>query len=267
MADGVPINDNTNTSRTINTDSVSSVETQRMKVTYSTDGSAPTDVDATHGLPVKLGTSSDGRLPSWSVVAVRSPTMLARGSVSRSTVDLTNLVGALLQIGIGRQDATAIDVAPQIRVRRVIAAGNSRRSGPTFAASGETTASVSGVAAGSGNNAGVTTLTLNAAKTFVAGMDGEINLCVIDNTTTPTTASEFVRQAFATSTTAKLLDAPTISAHNSTSHTVSDRASIFGPIQLEGGAVYEVIIDYSSATTGSSIYIESHIEEYAGMAN
>ena len=122
--------------------------------------------------------------PSWtaaaqSIIAIQ---MLARGATPlRGTIDLTGKVGGRVVIGIMRSGATAIDVAQQIRVRNVHGSAAPYIHGAPIAAftTGRTTA-VQGVAAATGNNAGVTSLTLNAAKTFVAGPSGDINIGVDD---------------------------------------------------------------------------------------
>ena len=202
--------------------------------------------------------------PVWTDgTAVRAITTLARGATSRSTLDLTTKHGARLTLFIGRTGATALDVGIAVRVRRKIATSPIIQvpGASEFSATSDTAASVAGVCenTGSPNPVGATSLTLDAAKTFVAGTNGEIILAIIDNTTTPTTASEFVRQAFATSTTVKLLDAPLISAHNDTAHVVTDKANMWMP-WIEGGCVYEVIFDYGAATTGDSVVIGAYAQ-------
>jgi hypothetical protein len=201
--------------------------------------------------------------PTWAstTTAVLTPQMLAKAAVKSTTFAVTSLKGGYLKIHIFRSGATAIDVAIQVRVRRVTGDSPAKYYDNWYAYTCGKTTAVAGVAAGSGNNAGVATLTLNAAKTFAAGPNGDIQLGVIDDTTTPTTASELLRQAFATSTTAKLLEFPTQSAHNSTSHVVCDQAEALS-VWLDGGETYELCIDYSNATTGDSVYIDAYLNPY-----
>jgi hypothetical protein len=218
------------------------------------------------GTAVKV---SSTQTPSWTDgVAVTAIATLAKGAVSRSTINLSNIPGMYLTMFIGRTGTTALDVGIAVRVRRTIALSPIMQAAgaPVFAATSDVAAAVSGVCAASGNNAGVTSLTLNAAKTFVAGTSGDIILAVLDSTSVPTTASEFVRQAFPTSTTVKLLDAPTISAHNSTAHNVADKANMW-QAWIEGGCIVEVIFDYSTATTGDTVVIGAYAQRLDSMVS
>ena len=210
---------------------------------------------------------SGSMTPGWTdAVSVVAITTLAKGAVSTTTFAAPSKFGAYLFVFLGRTGTTALDVAIKVRLRRLIlATPNIRNLQPEASFDSDIAAAVSGVCAGSGNNAGVTTLTLNAAKTFVAGTNGEIWLAVLDSTSTPTTASEWVRQSVATSTTAKLLDAATISAHNSTSHNVADKANVF-KCYVEGGATYELVIDYGAATTGDTVVVQAVMQTLDSLA-
>lgn len=235
-----------------------SVNALTQRVVLATDVALPTGANT-------IGRVTQTQTPSWTdgttVLAIQA---LAKGAVARATFDLTGKPGARLGIFIGRTGATALDVGIAVRVRRIMVTPTPDIKWPgvsEFAATSDIAAAVSGVCEDSGNpnNAGVTSLTLDAAKTFVAGTNGEIILFICDNTTTPTTASEFVRQSVATSTTVKLLDAPTLSNHNNTAHTVSDKSNQWMP-WLEGGSQYEIIVDYGAATTGDTAVIGAYLQ-------
>jgi hypothetical protein len=250
---------------TIAADDIAGVKHQRVKVEFGADGAA-SDVETGNPLPVTVialpasplpVSLSSTRTPSWTDgVTIVSPQMLARGAVLTATINLTGKPGMRALIGVGRSGATAIDVGIGIHVHRTVALSPIVEAvgAPDFTAICDTAASVSGVCAAAGNNAGVASLTLNAAKTFVAGTNGIKLLSVIDNTTTPTTASEFLVEEFATSTTVKLLRTATISAHNSTAHVVSDRANMF-MAWLEGGCINRIVISYGAATTGDAAFV------------
>lgn len=90
---------------TLGTDQVAGIDYQKMKVTFSTDGTAPTSVDATHGLPDNLvqvggntvktgsGAGSAGSLNVY--LATDQPTLTNALSVSQSgswTVGVTGIV-------------------------------------------------------------------------------------------------------------------------------------------------------------------------------
>lgn len=205
--------------------------------------------------------------PVWTDgTAILAIQLLARGAVARGTIDLSDKHGARIGLFIGRLDTTGItSTAPiKVQIRRIFTTPNpdiKMPGAPDFAATSNVTAAVQGVCEDSGNpnNAGVTSLTLDAAKTFAAGQNGEIILFICDNPAAPTTASEFVRQAAATSSTVKLLDAPTISAHNNVAHTVADQADNWFP-WIEGGCTYEVIFDYGAAADGGSVVIGAYAQ-------
>lgn len=201
--------------------------------------------------------------PSWtSGTAVIAIQMLAKGAVPlRGTLSLVGKRGGYLTIFIMRSGTTALDVAIDVNVRRLVQTSPQIHSAPVFSASSEKIAAVQGVAAASGNGAGVTSLTLNAAKTFVANSTGYIEIGVIDNTTTPTLASEILRQVLATSTTVKLLEYPTESAHNSTAHVVADQCNRW-TVWVEGGETFEVNINYGTATTGDSVCVGAYFSSY-----
>lgn len=225
------------------------------------------------GITTKAGSlsvalaSDQVSVPSWtdatSIVAI---TTLAKGAVSTTTFAVTSKFGAYVFVYLARTGTTALGSAIQVRIRRkILASPNIRNLAPEAAFSSDTAASVSGVCAGSGNNAGVTTLTLNGATTYATGLNGEIWIAILDSTSTPTTASEWARVSAQTSTTAKLLDAPTISAHNNTGHTVTDKANVFRAY-VAGGCTYELIIDYGAAATGDTAVIQAHMQTLDSVA-
>ena len=198
--------------------------------------------------------------PTWtSQTAVIGIQMLALGGRVRGTVNLAGKWGGYITIFVMRSGATALTAGVDVRVRRVHGSGAPFMHGGALAAfTGGKTTAVSGVAAAAGNNAGVTSLTINAAKTYAAGPNGDIMLGVIDDTTTPTLASEILRQVFATSTTVKLLEYPTESAHNSTAHVVADQPDLY-EVWVDGGETVEVDIDYATSTTGDSVCVGAYI--------
>ncbi len=201
--------------------------------------------------------------PTWtSGTAVKAIATLARGAVARNTFSLVGKRGGYLTMFIMRTAANALDVAIDVNVRRLNTQTVPGHSAPVFSASSEKIAAVQGVAAGAGNNAGVASLTLNAAKTFVANSTGYIYISVVDDTTTPTLAgSEILRQAFATSTTVKLLEWPTEAAHNNTAHVVADQCNLW-TAWIEGGEFFELNWNYGPATTGDTVVIGAYISTY-----
>lgn len=204
-------------------------------------------------LPVVLPTDQI-LTPKWTDgTTITAITTLSRGSMARATYTCTSKYGAYIYVYLARTGTTAITtLALQVRIRRVV--NGVTNLVPEAAFSADTAAAVSAAMAGSGNNAGVTTVTLNASATFASGTNGEIWAAILDSTSSPTAGgSEWVRMSKATdaNNTSKLLDAPTVNAHNSTSHTMLDKANVFRAY-VEGGCTYEIIVDYGAAGAGDT---------------
>lgn len=190
--------------------------------------------------------------PSWTDDAsIKAITTLAKGAVSRTTFDWRTKWGGFLFVRSGRGGTTALTAGVNFIVRRTINnAAFENVAGPIQFVS-QIAVAASTTCAASGNNAGSTTLTVASNTGFAAG-----DLILAQDNATPTTASEWCRVAALVSTTGLLLDAPIVSAHNSVSHTVRNKAEVFA-VWLEGGATYELIYDYGASTTGDTLTIEA----------
>lgn len=200
--------------------------------------------------------------PTWTDgTAIRAITTLAKGAVSRSTYAMPAKRGGYLTLFIMRTGATALDVSIKVNVRRLSTATPPLHQAPIFSAASEIIAAVSGVAAASGNNAGTASLTINAAKTYVANSTGFIYIAVLDSITVPTLASEILRQSIATSTTVKLLEWPMESSHNDITHVVTDQCNLW-TVWVDAGESIEVDFDYGLATTGDTVVIGAYINTY-----
>lgn len=189
--------------------------------------------------------------PTWTDgTVITAITTLARGVSARVTYATPSKFGAYIYVYLARTGTTALTTSGvQVRIRRVI--NGITNLVPEAAFTSDTAAALSGALAASGNNVGVTTVTLNASTTYTVGTNNEIWAAILDSTSSPTTASEWVRVSAQTSVTAKLLDSPTLNAHNSTSHTMLDKANVFRAY-VEGGSTYEIIVDYGAAGAGDT---------------
>ena len=195
--------------------------------------------------------------------AVIGIAMLALNARTSGQIDLSGKRGALITVFAMRSGATAVATGVQARIRRLHGSATPYLHSATVASfNGGVVTAVSGVAedSGSPNPAGATSLTIDAAKTYAAGSNGDIMLGIIDDTTTPTLASEIVRQVSATSTTVKLLEYPLESAHNNVAHVVADQAELW-TAWVEGGSRVEVAISYISAT-GDSLCVGAYADTY-----
>jgi len=192
--------------------------------------------------------------PVWTDnVTLLARTTLAKGITSNtSTFDWRSKWGGFVFIRIGRGGTTALTAGVNVLLRRTVNNGAILNvGGATPSLVSQITAAVSAACAAAGNNAGVTTLTSNAAITLAAG-----DLIYIDGTG-GSGNHEICRVAVAVAAgTAIILDAPTKFAHNSVSDTIRNKADEW-TVWLEGGSTYELVFDYGASTTGEAVMIEA----------
>jgi len=189
--------------------------------------------------------------PSWTqnnnTVALAT---LSRNSVSRTELDLRSKWGAWLHPRIGRGGTNAMTNGINVLVRRLLDQAGGKKH-PAVAAAGflsQSAAAVSTTCAASGNNAGVTSLTVASTTSFAVGD----LICVQDGSLA---ATEWCRVARITSSTVLLLDAPTEYAHNDITHTVRNKADAWS-LWVDGGAYVEIIFDYGDDAAGDTATIE-----------
>lgn len=194
--------------------------------------------------------------PVWSDnVSIRANASLSRGVTSdRTTFDWRTKWGGFVFVKLARQGTTALTAGVKVLLRRTLNNDGSLVVGAPVATLVSQTAAVgatgTAACAASGNNAGVTTLTMNANITLAAGDIIYINGAGSGN-------KEWCRVAVpVTAGTSVVLDAPTKFAHNSTSDIVYNKADMF-LVWLEGGATYEIVFDYGESTSGESYTIEA----------
>ena len=113
--------------------------------------------------------------------------------------------------------------------------------------------------AAAGNNAGTTNLVVSATTSIVAG-----DIIFIDGTG-GTGNSEWCMVAQNIDATHLLLDAPTQYAHNNVADHVRQKSDLY-TVWLEGGAEYEMLIDYGASTTGEAIAAEALAQTFDSIA-
>lgn len=167
-----------------------------------------------------------------------------RGTVARETFDWRSKFGGYLFVYLGRSDAVALSSPIQVIVRRTI--NNDGIIIPNSVANlfSKTAAAVQTSCAASGNNAGVTTLTVAATASYNAG-----DLIVIDGIFGSGNV-EWNKIAQVINATSLLLESPTAFAHNNTLDIVRSNSDVWG-MWLDGGATYELLMDYAAQSTGS----------------
>ncbi len=192
--------------------------------------------------------------PTWTDnVTILALTTLALNAVSRTTFDWRAKWGGFCFIRIGRGGVTALTQGVPVLLRRTINNAGIEHVGgatPGFLSQLAAAAATTCTASGSPNNAGVTSLTVASTASWTAG-----DLVFIDGSA-GSGNSEWVRLARVTSGTVALLDAPTKFAHNNVLDKPRNKADQF-TAWLEGGATYELIIDYGASTSGETITIEA----------
>lgn len=182
-------------------------------------------------------------------VSVAAITTLARNATARATLDLRTKWGAWVHVLTGRGGTTALSAGIDILARRTQSNGGIITPAAVPQMRTDTTAaqSTTCTASGSPNNAGVTSLTVASTTSFAAG-----DLILVQDNASPTSVSEWLRVARVTSSTVLLLDTPTQQAHNNTAHTVRNKAEAYA-FWLDGGALWEIIIDYGAQSTGDTL--------------
>jgi hypothetical protein len=201
--------------------------------------------------------------PTWTDnVTVLALTTLALNAVSRTLIDWRTKWGGFVFVRVGRGGTTALTQGIPVLLRRTINNGGTEHVGgatPGFLTQLVAAAATTCTASGSPNNAGVTSLTVAATTSFAFG-----DVVFIDGSG-GTGNSEWVRVARVTSSTVLLLDAPTIFAHNNVLDKPRNKADQF-TAWLEGGATYELVIDYGASTTGESVTIEAFAQTLDSIA-
>ncbi len=192
--------------------------------------------------------------PTWTDnVTIVALTTLARNAVSRTTFDWRTKWGGFVFIRFGRGGTTALSSGLPVILRRMINAAAIEHVGgatPAFVTQSAAAVATTCTASGSPNPIGATSLTVASTTSFAVG-----DLVFIDGSA-GTTNSEVVRVARVTSATVLLLDAPLIYAHNNVADAARNRADMF-TCWLEGGAEYELIIDYGAPAAGDTATIEA----------
>jgi hypothetical protein len=191
--------------------------------------------------------------------------VLARGSTARGTLDLRTAFGAYLFVKVGRGGTTAIAggtlVGVKVQVRRVLnndtaMPGGVHPAGSPALLSGTVAAAATTVAADSA--AGQPNL--NVA--LITGFASEDVICIQD-AGGGVTRLEFHRVS-KTATGILTLDRNLQFAHTAAqADTVRNQASVFSPIWLLGGSLWECIVDYGDATAGESITYQVLSQTYA----
>lgn len=179
-------------------------------------------------------------------VSVIAAADLARGSIARGTLDLLAKWGAWLMVRLGREGTTALDVSAKVVIRRLINGVAIRH--PAAAILESQVAAAQSTTVNVDSNSGQNVLQVASVASFAAA-----DLIVIG---AGTAREEWARVSKISGSTL-VLDSNLLSTHTAAqADTVRNKADVFAAIWVEGGAQYEVVVDYGAATTGESLRVE-----------
>ena len=191
-------------------------------------------------------------------VAVVAKQVLARGSTVRGTIDLTAKYGAWLHCGIGRGGTTALTNGVDVRIRRTIGSdGAGGRHPGDLTSLLSQTAAASSTMIGLDSSAGSATLNVASISGFAAG-----DILCIQDSGGGVTRLEFARIS-KTSALVLTLDEPLTYSHTLAQlDTVRNKADVFAPIWLPGGALCSVVFDYGDDSAGESVTVFATAQTY-----
>ena len=195
--------------------------------------------------------------PIWTDnVSVIAAATLTAGQRTRGTLDLRTKFGAFLFVRMGRKGTAAPSSAIQVQIRRVL---NNDAAGGIHPASGSPLQS--GTAAGTAttvnldSNAGQNLLNVTSNAGFAAG---DV-VCIYD---AAFTRLEFHRVSKIAPNALALDDNLGFTHTAAQADNVTRHAEVYPPVWLQGGTLWELVIDYGAATTGADYVVESRAQVY-----
>ena len=198
---------------------------------------------------------------SYSIEDVITARTLARGSTKRATIDLsaTNVLGATLKLSLGRGGATVLSSGVDILVRSLYGS-TIRHMDPIISPRTQagTSVGIDQINNGAGYAVGSTAITVDS----ITALGANDQLCFWGTATDPSglgndavqTNLEFARLA-ASAGSVLTLDAGVLIAKIDNEY-VTDQAEHF-TCWCQGGAVYEVVFDYSDDAAGELVAIRA----------
>jgi hypothetical protein len=197
--------------------------------------------------------------PNWTDhTSVISAQTLARGSTLRGTLNLKTKFGAKLFVRLGRGGTTALTNGVNVQIRALANDGTNNVPHP-----GEvvpllsSTAAASSTTVSSDSASGQAALNVSSSTGFAAGD----TICIQDSGG-GVTRLEFAKVS-KTATGVLTLDSNLIFTHTAAqADTVRNKADIFAPVWLDGGSLYEVIVDYGDDTAGEAVTVQVYAQTY-----
>lgn len=200
--------------------------------------------------------------PVWTDnVSVISAQKIAAAAASvRGTIDLRSKLGARLFVKIGRLTTTVLAAAINVYVRPVL---NNGTAGPALHPTGamfqsQIAVTVCPTVSTTNRAVGDKTITLSSASSMA---EGDVIL-ISDSGGTTFTRTEFNIISKVSGSDITLVNGLEYAHTSAQADIVSRLADVFTPIALPGGALYEVIIDYSRSATGGDVVAMAHAQTY-----
>lgn len=198
--------------------------------------------------------------PNWSdYQSILTAQALTRGSRAAGSIDLRAKFGAYAFIRVGRQSNTALTNGIGVYIQRIMNDGSDDIYHPgnyyeNYALGNTTALSASTIAADAAK--GGLAIVVASATSLAAN-----DLIMISDASRA--RLEFNRVTKVASTTISLAT-PLLFAHTSVqADVVTNSASVYSPVWLDGGSKYAIILDYVDDAAGS----DAHIDVYAQVYN
>lgn len=195
--------------------------------------------------------------PVWTDnVSVIASAALALNTIARAALDLRTKFGAYLFARFGRGGTTALTTGVQFRINRTL--NNDALEHPASLAplGPGLTVAASSTTVDTDSASGQRTLQVASITTFAAG-----DYILIGGSTA---REEWARVArTVTATVDLILDRNLRFTHTAAqADAVRNKADIYPPVWLPGGATYEIIADYEASTTGDAGRVEVLAQTY-----
>lgn len=199
--------------------------------------------------------------PTWTdAISILSDQVLARGSVLRGTIDLRAKYGARIFAAVGRGGTTALSGGTypgvSILVRPLWNNGSLSHPGVVAAQLSQIAAAAS-TTVNADSNSGQAVVNVASATGIVAD-----DLVCIQDSGGGVTRLEWQRVSKISGATL-VLDRNLIYTHTSAqADTVRNKADAW-TFMIDGGALYEVIVDYGDDTAGESVTVRLQAQTFA----
>lgn len=193
---------------------------------------------------------------SESTVIAAAAISVGAAPATRGTLDLTADFGANLYVRVGFRGTTAWDYSLTVHPRPVLGGGSGTNLHPatTLGRNLSLTAATALTTISTNASAGATSIVVTSGTGFAAK-----DLIMIEKALA---RLEFCRVSKVSGNTL-YLDAPLRYAHTAAdADNVSNGAQIFPKSWLEGGSLWELIVDAGQATTGSAVVVEAFAVTY-----